>query len=166
MLFWTRFRRHVIRITLCKCTILESRDVVFSMTVIKSTDCVDTKRHSAVFLGLCKTNENLCKFYGIRNFNLCHNCVFRCYKCSQSRYLCTRISDEFQELNGNETPISFLWSCTHSFTWSPLIVTFLGQKESVFCGTVLLPYAIANSFHTASLLSFNLKSFKCEMYMN
>lgn len=54
----------------------------------------------------------------------------------------------------------------HSFTWSPLIIAFLGQKESVFCGSVLLPYAIANSFNAASLLSLRLMSFKCEMYMN
>jgi hypothetical protein len=53
----------------------------------------------------------------------------------------------------------------HSFTWSPLIIASLGQEESVFYGTVLLLYAIANSFHAAALLSFNLMSFKCEMYI-
>lgn len=58
------------------------------------------------------------------------------------------------------------YGAARSFTWSLLIITFLGQKGSVFCETVLLPYAIANSFHAASLLSFNIMSFKCEMYMD
>jgi len=58
------------------------------------------------------------------------------------------------------------YGAAHSFTWSPLIIAFLGQKGSVFCGTVLLPYATAKSFHAASLLSLNLMSFKREMYMN